>query len=139
MKYCQIPIFTLCLLTGCISTMLSYAQDEKGKGKTVLQNGIVLPDTWPPQSEDPLSASPMRVPYLQNPPAVIPINTGRQLFVDDFLIEQTNLKRVFHQAKKYDRNPVFFPATKEELSSNFDNSANTYLGHGGVFFDQQPE
>ena len=135
MKYCQIPIFTLCLLTGCISTMLSYAQDEKGKGKTVLQNGIVLPDTWPPQSEDPLSASPMRVPYLQNPPAVIPINTGRQLFVDDFLIEQTNLKRVFHQAKKYDRNPVFFPATKEELSSNFDNSANTYLGHGGVFFD----
>jgi hypothetical protein len=25
------------------------------------------------------------VPYLENPPAVIPIDVGRQLFVDDFL------------------------------------------------------
>ena len=34
-------------------------------------------------------------PYLVSPPAVIPIDVGRQLFVDDFLIEQTTLTRVF--------------------------------------------
>lgn len=106
-----------------------------GKRTEVLPNGIVLPEQWPPQTEDPLSAAPMRVPYLQHPPAVIPIHKGRQLFIDDFLIAETNLQRVFHQANKYTGNPVFFPETKEELSSRFDNSAVTYLGHGGVFFD----
>lgn len=111
------------------------AQHVSGDRGEVLPNGIELPIVWPPANEDPLSAAPMRVPYLQNPPSVITINTGRQLFVDDFLIAETNLRRVFHQANKYGRNPVFFPETKEELAPRFDNLAVTYLGHGGVFFD----
>jgi len=37
----------------------------------------------------------------------IPIDLGRQLFVDDFLIEKTDLKRTYHQAKKFEGNPVF--------------------------------
>jgi hypothetical protein len=40
---------------------------------------------------------------------VIPIDVGRQLFVDDFLIEKTDLKRRFHAAEYYSKNPVLTP------------------------------
>ena len=65
-----------------------------------LYNGIVLSEDWPPRRtrEDLLAFEPMRVPYLENPPEVIPIDLGRQLFVDDFLIENTTLRRTFHRA-----------------------------------------
>ena len=46
-------------------------------------NGIVPPRVWPPQHIEP-DESLLPVPYLNNPPSVIPIDTGRQLFVDDF-------------------------------------------------------
>jgi hypothetical protein len=80
----------------------------------VLYNGIVLPGVWPTDHLDPKSDEPMPVPYLSKPPKVIPIDVGRQLFVDDFLIESTDLKRVFHQAEKYEGNPVFKPETETE-------------------------
>jgi hypothetical protein len=51
----------------------------------------------------------MPVPYLQNPPAVIPIGVGRQLFVDDFLIRQMTLQRSFHRATYHPANPVLKP------------------------------
>ena len=51
-----------------------------------LYNGIELPVQWPPNYGEPTGA-PMPVPYLDNPSDVIPIDVGRQLFVDDFLIE----------------------------------------------------
>ena len=70
-----------------------------------LYNGIVLPDVWPPKIEA-LALEPALVPYLKMPPEVIPIDVGRQLFVDDFLIEETNLQRVFHTAEYYPGNPV---------------------------------
>jgi hypothetical protein len=41
-----------------------------------LYNGIVLPDEWPPDYGA-LTRDPMPVPYLDNPPAVIPIDVGR--------------------------------------------------------------
>lgn len=123
-----------CCLWGGLCTGPLNAQDV-GTKKEVLYNGVVLNGNWPPAGEDPLSSAPMRVPYLENPPAVIPVNTGRQLFVDDFLVAETNLQRVFHRANKYGNRPVFFPTTKEEFTPSFDNSAVTYLGQGGVFFD----
>ena len=120
----------------CLSAAEVIARQTTSAGKQdTLQNGILLPAIWPPRSEEPLSEGPMRVPYLENPPAVIPIHKGRQLFVDDFLIASTDMQRVYHQASKYGANPVFFPSTKEELAGIFDNSATTYLGQGGVFFD----
>ncbi|MDH4411429.1 MAG: exo-alpha-sialidase [Verrucomicrobiales bacterium] len=97
----------------------------------VLYNGIVLPGVWPTDHLDPKSAEPMPVPYLDYPPKVIPIDVGRQLFVDDFLIESTDLKRVFHQAEKYEGNPVFKPETETEKKLN----EVVYLGQGGVFYD----
>lgn len=104
-----------------------------------LYNNIVLPDAWPPRDMDARSLEPMRVPYLQHPPQVIAIDVGRQLFVDDFLVETTNLKRTFHTARKYEGNPVFKPETPRELAASSDwekdQEAMTFLGQGGVFYD----
>lgn len=77
----------------------------------LLPNGITLPTPWPPQrtAADMQSLAPMPVPYLTNPPAVIPVNLGRQLFVDDFLIESNTLKRTWHPATLHSNNPVLKP------------------------------
>lgn len=47
------------------------------------------------------------MPYSQHPPKIVPIDVGRQLFVDDFVIESSTLKRTFHTATKFNGNPVF--------------------------------
>lgn len=108
-----------------------------------LENGIVLPEVWPPRHLDPKSTAPMPVPYLEHPPQVIGIDRGRQLFVDDFLIETTDLSRTFHRAEKYSGNPVFRPETEQELAASSvgepGQEAVCYLGHGGVFFDPQDQ
>ena len=77
----------------------------------LLYTGIRLPASWPPKNIDPNNYEPMNVPYLKNPPDVIPIDVGRQLFVDDFLIEQTSLKREFYNPRKLQSNPVLKPET----------------------------
>jgi hypothetical protein len=48
----------------------------------------------------------MPLPYLEKPPAVIPIDVGRQLFVDDFHIAETTLTRTYHAAKYHASAPV---------------------------------
>ena len=83
--------------------------------KETLYNGIILPETWPPQNVAEYSPDPIPVPYLANPPAVIPIDLGRQLFVDDFLIESTSLTRVFGKPEIHPQSPVLTPETEEEL------------------------
>ena len=83
-------------------------------GGELLYNGIRLPKEWPPRTMDPAARKPMPVPYLDYPPVVIPIDVGRQLFVDEFLIETTSLKRVFHAARKYEGNPILVPETEAE-------------------------
>jgi hypothetical protein len=80
-----------------------------------LYNGIVLPKQWPPQDIDIADRSPMPVPALDFPPQIILIDVGRQLFVDDFLVESTDLNRVFHMPRKYEGNPVLKPETPFEL------------------------
>lgn len=74
-----------------------------------LHNGIVLPKEWPPRYPEVVERTAMPVPYLESPPDVIPINAGRQLFVDDFLVESTSLTRVFHPAVESTSNPVLGP------------------------------
>lgn len=80
-------------------------------GTEVLYNGISLPNPWPPYRRQ-LERELEFPPYLQKPPAVIPIDVGRQLFVDDFLIEESNLDRSFHSASYIDSNPILAPATE---------------------------
>ena len=70
-----------------------------------LYNGIVLPRVWPPRRKE-LRREPMSPPYLKNPPKVIPIDVGRQLLVDGFLIEQSDLKRTFHRPEYHKINPI---------------------------------
>ncbi|HBJ87983.1 MAG TPA: hypothetical protein DDZ88_29825 [Verrucomicrobiales bacterium] len=104
-----------------------------------LYNGIELSLPWPPPFRDPNSAEPMEMPYLKRPLKTIPIDVGRQLFVDDFLIEKTTLKRTFHQAKKFEGNPVFKAETERELGPATEGEkgeeATTFTGQGGVFYD----
>ena len=78
-----------------------------GRGE-LLYNGIRLPLQWPPRLSQ-LDREVMPVPYLEDPPKVIPVDLGRQLFIDDFLVEETNLSRTFHQAEYYAGNPVLRP------------------------------
>ena len=105
---------------------------SENKGER-LYNGIVLPEEWPPQDIAPHDTAPMRVPYLECPPKVIPIDIGRQLFVDDFLVETSGLKRVFHMPKKYAGNPVLKPET--ELERNPGKNAAAVPKSGGVWWD----
>ncbi len=98
----------------------------------LLYNGIELPEEWPPRITDSRSRTPRRVPYLDHPPAVIPIDVGRQLFVDDFLIEETDLKRTFHYPEKYAKNPVLAPTTSLEMTGG--RSVATVF-NDGVWFD----
>jgi len=98
-----------------------------------LYNGITLPDPWPPRIEK-LTREPMRVPYLESPPEIIPIDTGRQLFVDDFLIEHTTLKRTFHRPKYHSENPVLKPDRPWECE---DTARAAAPFSDGVFYDPE--
>ena len=117
------------------------ANKATGPKPEKLYNGIELPEIWPPRFRDPESAEPMEVPYLTVKPKVIPIDLGRQLFVDDFLIEKTTLKRTFHKAKKFEGNPVFKAESERELGPSTQGErgeeATTFTGQGGVFYDPQ--
>ncbi len=84
--------------------------DQRGE---LLYNGIRLPAQWPPRAVD--RSGPRSAPYLSDPPEVIPIDVGRQLFVDDFLIEASDLERTYHRPTIDARGPVFKPETKLEL------------------------
>jgi hypothetical protein len=99
----------------------------------LLYNGIRLPNEWPPRYLDPAVSDPMPVPYLEHPPEVVPIDVGRQLFVDDFLIDFTDLKRRFHKARKYQGNPVLRPET--ELEQNGQGNAIACPKSGGLWWD----
>ena len=112
----------LCVIFATFSTRRVVAQSA---GQT-LYNGIVLPQPWPPK-RTPTQA--YQVPYyIANPPPVIPIDVGRQLFVDDFLIQQTTLSRTQHQPLMYPLNPVLAPN-----SLDTQNLAMPYSD--GVWFD----
>lgn len=103
-----------------------------------LYNGIVLASD--PRDRSDMAAygtAPLPVPYLDNPPAVIPIGLGRQLFVDDFLIEQTSLKRTWHKAQKDSCSPVLKPETPLELGGADRHAPMAAPFSGGVWYDAQ--
>jgi len=103
-------------------------------GGELLYNGIVLPDTWPPKMAE-LPRDPVRPPYLQSPPEVIPIDLGRQLLVDDFLIYQTTLKRTFHPTTYHAANPVLTPDRPWETETKPNPCAMVFSD--GVWYDPQ--
>lgn len=103
-----------------------------------LYNGITLPPQWPPHSNYSDNITRGMVPfYLQQKPAVIDITMGRQLFVDDFLIAQTDLKRTWHRAEFYGGNPVLAPETEWERSPAGGAFAAPFSD--GVWYDEQDQ
>ncbi|MFI5178922.1 MAG: glycosyl hydrolase family 32 [Vicinamibacterales bacterium] len=88
------------------------------EGTEVLYNGIRLPSPWPPYRQI-LESQPEFPPYLLQPPPVIPIDVGRQLFVDDFLIEECDLDRSYHSASYIAANPIVQPTTPWERRDEY--------------------
>ena len=92
-----------------------------------LYNNIILEDDFAKGMSDA-----QHIPYLENPPEVINVTVGRQLFVDDFLIEETDLAPEYHKAKKFEGNPILKPETsweKEQCPVACPKS-------GGVWYDE---
>lgn len=103
-KLCLLGTF-LIILPVFLSIKL-YCSDNATK---TLYNGIKLPEQWPPRYEEPDVAKRMNIPYLQKKPEVIPVNVGRQLFVDSFLVAETNMIYEYHTPAFYHGNPVLEP------------------------------
>jgi hypothetical protein len=107
---------------------------------TPLYNGITLAQPWPPNRHG-FPATPVLPPYLIDRPAVVPIDLGRQLFVDDFLIEETSLVRTFHHAEYIADNPVLWPTTPWEKYDEYAQRTKTRANPAampfsdGVFYD----
>ena len=98
-----------------------------------IYNGIRLGRPWPPERRS-LPAHPVTPPYLVAPPDVIPIDLGRQLFVDDFLIEATTLTRTFHRAEYYSGNPVLSPNTRWEKYDEYAERTKTRSNPAAMVF-----
>jgi hypothetical protein len=115
------------------------ARATAGRPPEILPNGIVLGSPWPPRYASPLQS--LSPPYLAAPPAVIPIDVGRQLFVDDFLIAETNLQRTFHQPVYHPASPVLRPEREWEVRDEYamrtrkDPNPAAMVFSDGVFFD----
>ena len=103
-----------------------------------LYNGIELPLPWPPDVSE-LTREPMAPPYLASPPKAIGIDVGRQLFVDDFLIAETTLRRVFHLAEYHPASPVLRPDQPWEVpaASQSHPAPTAMVFSDGVWFDPE--
>lgn len=100
-----------------------------------LHNGITLPEQWPPRRPEPTIRAEMPVPYLDNKPTVIPVNTGRQLFVDNYLISETNLQPVYHTPNFYAGNPVLEP--DKEWEKTIQGALYAAPFSDGIWYDEQ--
>lgn len=128
MKSSRINLLTFACAVAALFSLQALAADGE-----LLYNGIRLPEEWPPRELDSASREVPVMPYLQTPPDRIPIDVGRQLFVDDFLIASTDLKRVFHQPVKYENNPVLRPETAWEKGTTGQATAAPFSD--GCFYD----
>jgi hypothetical protein len=129
--------FLTTAIAGLARPALGFAQ---GAPRETLYNGIVLPSPWPPVRQD-WPRHPQRPPYLAAPPEVINIDVGRQLFVDDFLIQESSLYREFHRADYHPASPVLRPIHKWERDDPYSVTTGTppspsaMVFSDGVFFD----
>ncbi len=104
----------------------------------LLYNGIELPSQWVPFSNYSTNIyAGMSPTYLEDKPDVINITVGRQLFVDDFLIESTDLERKWYSATYYSGNPVLSPQTEWELGSSGGGWAAPFSD--GVWYDESDQ
>lgn len=93
-----------------------------------LYNNILLQDDFWGKPSDA-----QHIPYLENPPTIIDVSIGRQLFIDNFLIEETDLQPYFHKAIKYEGNPILFAQVPWEIEQ----SPVAAPKSGGVWYDEE--
>jgi hypothetical protein len=121
-------------------SLIGRAASADTTGGATLYNGIQLRMPWPPRRPS-LPLDPQTPPYLLDPPAVIPIDVGRQLFVDDFLIDENLLERTYHRPIYHDRNPILRPDMPWENHDDYAERTRTHVNPAampfsdGVFFD----
>ncbi len=65
----------------------------------------------------------------------IPIDVGRQLFVDDYLVADTSLHRTFHKPRIHNASPVLRPETALVLNNGYCPVACPF--QDGVFYDSK--
>jgi hypothetical protein len=124
---------------GTALSLLTPLALQARQGET-LYNGITLGRPWPPNWRA-ADEQPTLPPYLTDRPAVVPIDVGRQLFVDDFLIEHTTMSRTFHHAAYHPASPILRP--EHDWETYDDMAARTHQPYNpsamvfsdGVFFD----
>lgn len=93
-------------------------EEEVRIDPSALYNGIVLPAQWPMRRNAKTDIRKGMDPfYLSDKPAVIYATAGRQLFVDNFLIKNTSLRRVYHYPE-IAATPVMVPDREWEVSAN---------------------
>ena len=122
----------LMLAVLCVAAAWGWGGENAAQGQT-LYNGIQLPAVWPPRDYK-FGQEPVKPPYLAQPPALIPIDLGRQLFVDDFLIEQTTLQRTFYAAQYHPASPVLKREKPWEQDGRF---KSAMVFSDGVWHDPQ--
>lgn len=88
------------------------------KNPAALYNGIVLPAQWPTKRSYSNDIRKGMTPAdYWDKPAVAYATVGRQMFVDDFLIKSTTMRRVYHYPEVYTQ-PVLTPDKSWETSAN---------------------
>lgn len=122
-------------MKATLMMMIGLSLAAVSAGAQTLHNGILLPEVWPPRQQIPTERKEMPVPYLADKPAVIPVNTGRQLFVDTFLIAETDLTPVFHTPDFYQGNPVLEPT--EEWEKTIEGAPYAAPFSDGIWYDDR--
>lgn len=122
-------------MKATLMMMIGLSLAAASAGAQTLHNGIQLPEVWPPRQQIPTERKVMPVPYLADKPAVIPVNTGRQLFVDTFLIAETDLTPVFHTPDFYQGNPVLEPT--EEWEKTIEGAPYAAPFSDGIWYDDR--
>lgn len=131
--FCFGTVFSL-LLTSLGATVSASTSTSSLEAVTLdpdaMYNGIVVPENWD------YTLSPygdvVEIPYLKSEddggyaPEIINIDVGRQLFVDDFLIDSTTLDRYYYQAT-LNETPV--------LTGKPEDGGSAVLTSGGVWYD----
>eukprot|EP00039_Didymoeca_costata_P015862 m.275398 g.275398 ORF g.275398 m.275398 type:complete len:205 (-) comp16293_c0_seq21:20-634(-) len=106
---CNYFVVVIILLTA--TRVVSECQ--KGQGQ--IYNGICIGPKWPPSWN--YTRTVQVPPYLSlNKPSIININIGRQLFVDSFLINETDSSQQFYRSQYYEKNPIISPTLPHEGS-----------------------
>ena len=97
-----------------------------------LYNNVSLPEQWPPNYREVNLDKPLPSEHKQLWPETVDITIGRQLFVDDFLIEHTDLTTEYHRPALMDQ-PVFQPETPDEMNDGYCTCACPF--NDGIFYD----